>query len=570
MPSTPTTKSQVQAYRFVLRRMQSALVRKDAVMLHDPMRTHSRATIVGICLAAVGMLGFLIWGILSPKPTAPTEDGIVIGKPSGQVYVMIAKPETDKKLIPVFNLASARLVLMARAQQNTGGEGGGQQQAPQAAAKVEEPEVVDDNELRDIPRGRKMGIPNGPDLLPGKDQRIDANWAVCDTYQLDKDQPQDDVGSVQLDDPNTQDNEDTPEARQEQISEKIKTTVIAGQKNLGEPLTRDGSILVRAKDGLYYLIYRTPASLNTPNTQTVRAKVDIRDLAVRSALNIDETKARWITLGLLNSIPPASDIVVPPIVGDNGAEPGEDSRVQGENGNPLAVGDVYKVTYASDDTRYFAVEHEGLERIKNTTADLLQAFDSGPSTDIRPLPQDVAAAGINKDLDEVQDGSYPDESPETLLAANAQVTCLGWQTVGSGNNVDAKTTVYVGKEMKLKVDDKGNPTEAVKISTPNDKGIRVDYFYMPPGRGAIIRQATSPAQFKTGSIILVSDRGVKYGIPDATVAQGLGLEVQKPAPKNIVSLLPDGAQLSPDNANQNFDTAPDPKGDRTPPSQGSG
>ncbi len=29
MPSTPTTKSQVQAYRFVLRRMQSALVRKD-------------------------------------------------------------------------------------------------------------------------------------------------------------------------------------------------------------------------------------------------------------------------------------------------------------------------------------------------------------------------------------------------------------------------------------------------------------------------------------------------------------------------------------------------------------
>ncbi|MFD1052463.1 type VII secretion protein EccB, partial [Kibdelosporangium lantanae] len=54
MPSTPTTKSQVQAYRFVLRRMQSALVRKDAVMLHDPMRTHSRATIVGVCLGVLG------------------------------------------------------------------------------------------------------------------------------------------------------------------------------------------------------------------------------------------------------------------------------------------------------------------------------------------------------------------------------------------------------------------------------------------------------------------------------------------------------------------------------------
>ena len=36
MAATPTTKSQVQAYRFVLRRMEHALVRKDAVMLHDP------------------------------------------------------------------------------------------------------------------------------------------------------------------------------------------------------------------------------------------------------------------------------------------------------------------------------------------------------------------------------------------------------------------------------------------------------------------------------------------------------------------------------------------------------
>ena len=54
MASTPTTKSQVQAYQFVLRRMQSALVRRDAVMLHDPMRNHSRATAVGVVLGVVG------------------------------------------------------------------------------------------------------------------------------------------------------------------------------------------------------------------------------------------------------------------------------------------------------------------------------------------------------------------------------------------------------------------------------------------------------------------------------------------------------------------------------------
>src|SRR5690349_1214204 len=166
MPSTPTTKSQVQAYRFVLRRMQSALVRKDAVMLHDPMRTHSRATVVGVCIAGIGLIGFLIWGILAPQAKAPTSDGIVIGKPSGQVYVLLAKP--DRKLIPVFNLASARLLLMAQQQEGAQNQSGGAATPPASSGgsgggKVVTPTVVDDNQLRDIPKGRKVGIADGPD-----------------------------------------------------------------------------------------------------------------------------------------------------------------------------------------------------------------------------------------------------------------------------------------------------------------------------------------------------------------------------------------------------------------------
>ena len=57
MSTNPTTKSQVQAYRFVLRRMESALVRKDPVMLHEPMRHHLRAMAVGLLL---GMLGLAV------------------------------------------------------------------------------------------------------------------------------------------------------------------------------------------------------------------------------------------------------------------------------------------------------------------------------------------------------------------------------------------------------------------------------------------------------------------------------------------------------------------------------
>jgi hypothetical protein len=90
--------------------MQSALVRKDAVMLHDPMRTHSRATMVGVVLAAVGVLGFVIVGLLSPAPTVP-DSGIIIAEPSGTVYVVSGNPKT---LTPTFNLASARLLLLAQ------------------------------------------------------------------------------------------------------------------------------------------------------------------------------------------------------------------------------------------------------------------------------------------------------------------------------------------------------------------------------------------------------------------------------------------------------------------------
>src|SRR5882672_866890 len=252
MPSTPTTKSQVQAYRFVLRRMQSALVRKDAVMLHDPMRTHSRATIVGVCVAAVGVVGFLVWGLLSPDPKPPEQDGIVISKQSGQVYVLASNP---KQLIPVFNLASARLLLVARQSQQgqpgqQGSTGGSVQQAAAGTGPVS-PTMVDEKELKDIPRGRLAGIQNGPDLLPGNDQRIDSTWAVCDEYKLDK----------SLNDPASQ--------------KKVETTVLAGVKDLGPELAESNALLVRADNNKVYLVYRTPVTANIKNANAVRAAVDM-------------------------------------------------------------------------------------------------------------------------------------------------------------------------------------------------------------------------------------------------------------------------------------------------------
>ncbi|HEY3895131.1 MAG TPA: type VII secretion protein EccB [Pseudonocardiaceae bacterium] len=65
MSTDPTTSSQVQAYRFMLRRMESALVRKDAVMLHEPMRHHLRATLIGLILGVLGLAACFVIGKLS-------------------------------------------------------------------------------------------------------------------------------------------------------------------------------------------------------------------------------------------------------------------------------------------------------------------------------------------------------------------------------------------------------------------------------------------------------------------------------------------------------------------------
>ena len=525
MPSTPTTKSQVQAYRFVLRRMQSALVRKDAVMLHDPMRTHSRATIVGICLAALGLLGFLIWGILSPQPTVPSKDGIVIGKPSGQVYVLLTKP--TKRLIPVFNLASARLLLYSQSigdedsqvSQGVGGPGTG------GNTQVYAPTVVDDNELRDqIPRSRKVGIADGPDLLPSSDQRIDSQWTVCDQYQLDPD----------LNDPARDD--------------KVETTVIAGVADRGPELRPNESLLVRAENDDVYLVYRTPGSANLPNTNTVRAKVDLKDPVIVAALQVQDDQIRDITTGLLNAIPEKAALTPPKI---DGAGDPPDGRAPKD----LQVGSVFSVRPAGQSPVFYVVQRDGIEKIQQTTADLIryrQDINSGGIPELSP--QDVTNSDPAKDR--IDDTTFPKQQTEVLKPENLPVACLGWQTVGSGNDRVERTSVHVGKVVPgIPKDEQGNE-KWVDISTPGSTGTRVQHFYMPPGRGAVVRQATSAADFNTGQITLVSDRGVKYGVPDLGTASALGLGNQVPAPDNILKLLPDGASLDPRDVDQSYDTVP--------------
>jgi hypothetical protein len=78
MSTDPTTTSQVQAYRFVLGRMESALVRQDAVMLHEPMRHHLRATALGLLLAILLLVTFFVIGKINPTRTAALAGALTV------------------------------------------------------------------------------------------------------------------------------------------------------------------------------------------------------------------------------------------------------------------------------------------------------------------------------------------------------------------------------------------------------------------------------------------------------------------------------------------------------------
>ena len=51
MPAQVTTRAQVNGYRFLIRRLEHALIRGDSRMIHDPMRGQMRALIVGLVIA---------------------------------------------------------------------------------------------------------------------------------------------------------------------------------------------------------------------------------------------------------------------------------------------------------------------------------------------------------------------------------------------------------------------------------------------------------------------------------------------------------------------------------------
>jgi type VII secretion protein EccB len=146
-------RDQVQAYDFVLVRLSSALVHGEPDAAQPPMQRTRSAALGGVLLGALGIAGFLLWGLISPvhkAAAAPTAGDLIVVPQTGASYIY-----GDGEMYPVLNWASARMLL------------GGSPQVENETATA----------IADIPQGPSLGIVGAPESLPAKVNQGD--WLVC-------------------------------------------------------------------------------------------------------------------------------------------------------------------------------------------------------------------------------------------------------------------------------------------------------------------------------------------------------------------------------------------------------
>ncbi|MGH3916303.1 MAG: type VII secretion protein EccB [Pseudonocardiaceae bacterium] len=371
MPSNPTTKSQVQAYRFMLRRVESALVRKDAVMLHEPMRHHLRASAVGLVLGVLGLAAFFVIGLFNSADQV--EEGQIVAIEGTTSVFLIAQDqnEGDLRKVPVTSLTYARLLFAALKP----GEG----EAP-------ETEYVEASALADITEAGRVGLDGAPTYLPEQENLVGGDWSVCDTA---------DLGEGRL----------NAEARPP-----LSTTVIGGVPEPGDPLGPDQALLVEEESSqTRYLVWNGR-----------RWEIDLGDSAVLLGYQLRDIVPRKVSAGLLNAIPEGNSLN-PPDIPDAG-QPSAFPQLPG-----VQVGEVIRREIpGTEDESFFLVRREGLEQVQTAVANLMSLVNNRTAT-FREIPARdfLAVPQFNSD----DFNNFPDQVPRVLTTAETPIACLVWQGV---------------------------------------------------------------------------------------------------------------------------------------------
>lgn len=152
MPGRPTTWLHVSGHRFLLRRVERALLGGDVHTLGGRSRAHTTALTAGCALAAAAVAVAALLGLLRPRAALDAAQ-LVMARESGALYVRVGDTWH-----PVLNLASARLI----------------------AATAASPRSVSEADLASAKRGPLLGIPGAPQSIGEPLAADDSGWTICD------------------------------------------------------------------------------------------------------------------------------------------------------------------------------------------------------------------------------------------------------------------------------------------------------------------------------------------------------------------------------------------------------
>lgn len=160
-----TRRDQLQAYRYVVRRVFTAMLGANPESLEQPMRRIGAATLAGILVAVLAVAGAGVYGkFRGGSPSKWQRPGVlIIERGTGSRFIWDA---AGKQLLPVLNYTSARLALRSPTFESV---------------------TVSPKSLTGAPRGAPIGIPNAPDSLPDRDHVVSAPWTVCLGHQRSPD-----------------------------------------------------------------------------------------------------------------------------------------------------------------------------------------------------------------------------------------------------------------------------------------------------------------------------------------------------------------------------------------------
>ncbi|GIG57348.1 type VII secretion protein EccB [Longispora fulva] len=464
-----TRRDQVQAYRFVTRRLVSAMLSGEPETTNLPLRRLLLAAIGSVMIAVLVFAGVGAYGLLHPggNESWKKDMTLVIERESGARYVY-----SQGKLFPVLNYASARLI-------------------------VGDPNPVQELASRDslagTPRGRPVGIEGAPDSLPDPGALLGLPWSVCSAPKV----------------------ADTAD---------LATHLVIGSAPTGgSPLGAEG--LLVSSGSSTYLLWGDH-------------RLKVPDRTALAALGMTATPLP-VGQALVDGITAGPDLAAPAIPGFGG----EGRRVGAQ---ATRIGAVYQ-----SGSQYYVMLSDGLAPVHEVTANLLNAASS---TFTQVSPADASAV---PSATRVEPEGLPLTAPRlrTMDGATLPAVCAGYR-----GDPDKPITI----DVYAKAPDQFAKPQEPAVTTGRDAVRTADRVVLPGGRGALVQARSAPGVPASGTVFLVTDQGIKYGLAgNAQAALGYAGATVIGVPAALLALVPTGPGLDPAAAVAAVGSGPGPES--TPP-----